>query len=76
MSSLKVIAALVATANAAAWNYKTDNGKDWPDLTDIEDNVCGTSNQSPINLISKSSPAFKYKVYEGKEDAFNKDYTN
>ena len=33
-----------------SWNYKTNNGEDWPDLKDVTDNQCAGSNQSPIDL--------------------------
>lgn len=33
-----------------SWNYKTNNGEDWPKLTDVADNQCAGTNQSPIDL--------------------------
>lgn len=65
----------MATAvSAATYNYKA-NGADWPNL-DIEDNECGSSAQSPINLISKDSDNFSYKIYDARMDNFVKSYSN
>jgi carbonic anhydrase len=41
-----VIAALLATAEAAKWDYKTNNGDDWPQVKYDDDTVnkCGNTN--------------------------------
>ena len=53
-----------------SWDYKTNNGEDWPKLTDVKDNQCAGSNQSPIDL--KNTWPKKPASY----DNFNKLYTN
>ena len=42
----------LALTNAAEYDYATNNGADWPSLG-IQNNECGGSNQSPINLPSE-----------------------
>lgn len=67
--------ALVGTSQAASWDYWTNNGEDWPSL-DIDGNMCGSTNQSPINLISRKSDDFKYPIYEAEDDMVEKIYSN
>ena len=69
MQSL-ALAALLGTASAASWDYKTNNGEDWPDLA-IAGNKCGGTNQSPIDLKTEGWPKF-----ESSEDNFQALYTN
>ena len=88
---LSKIALMTATVSASAWtyDYDTDNGSDWPDLTNgDETNYCGDSNQSPINLISRKAKGglynktYKKKKYSWKDDrgedkeAVMKEYSN
>ena len=61
-----------ATVAVAAWDYKL-NGDDWPDLTDVQNNECGSTNQSPIDL-THNVPADK--TISTHQDQFNKIYTN
>ena len=70
MNKSYVTALLLASANAASWDYST-NGADWPSI----DAACGGSNQSPINLISEGSEGFNYEVI-GKDDIVDKSYAN
>jgi hypothetical protein len=65
--AIKTIILLVATANAADWNY-LNNGADWLNIGN-----CNGINQSPIDLPTNIS-VDKY-VYATKDD-FNRMYTN
>ena len=54
-----------------AYDYKTENGKDWPDLT-VAGNKCGEAGtQSPIDLPSGGG-----NRYSASDDNFNKMYYN
>merc|ERR1711990_535413 len=58
-------------AGASGWDYKTNNGEDWPSLK-IANNECGKENtQSPIDLPSSGS-----SMYSADDDNFNKMYYN
>jgi carbonic anhydrase len=60
-------------AGATGWDYKTNNGRDWPDL-DIENNECGkTGTQSPIDLPGWGRYS---NMYSADDDNFNKMYYN
>ena len=48
---LSKLSLLTAIAAANEYNYES-NGSDWADL-DIENNECGGTNQSPIDLIGR-----------------------
>jgi carbonic anhydrase len=75
MLSKIAFAVYTVYASEGAWNYHK-NGADWPKLT-IDKNECGNkANQSPINLVSRLSKDFKYKVYDAEKDAFTKAYSN
>jgi len=66
---------LVSAASAAVagdWGYK-ENGNDWPQLKDIENNSCGNTKQSPIDLPMVVAPQ---SIVNSKDDQFNKIYTN
>jgi carbonic anhydrase len=78
MKSQLAFATMALMANGATWDYATNNGEDWPAITydDGTVNQCGETNQSPINLKSKGSADFTYKVYTQDADMFTKDYTN
>jgi carbonic anhydrase len=69
---------LASIASAASWDYKTNNGEDWPYIAydDGTINQCGETNQSPIALYTKDSYEFTYPVYQSWEDYFFKDYSN
>ena len=69
---LKFTSLTFATFTVAAWDYKL-NGDDWPNLTDVQNNECGGTNQSPIDL-SHNVPA--EKTLSADQDQFNKIYTN
>ena len=56
----------VLAVKTYSWTYKT-NGADWPNLKLKEKNLCGTTNQSPIDL---SYSKFK-KI---KSDGYIKNY--
>lgn len=71
---------VASASSAAVWNYAT-NGADWPSLsaTDVPDNLCGSTNQSPIDLISYNPDKkedFPYKRYPATEDQYRKSYSN
>lgn len=53
-----------------SWDYKTNNGEDWPKLTDVKDNQCAGTNQSPIDLKNT------WPTKSARYDNFNKLYTN
>jgi len=63
----------MTTASAAGdgYDYFTSNGEDWPDL-EIDGNMCGGPNQSPINLSRYGS----YPLYSSSDDMISKSYTN
>jgi len=65
-----------ANAGDGAYDYNTFNGRDWKDLATTGTNECGMTNQSPINLFTEDNAGFNYKVYEAKDDAITKDYSN
>lgn len=75
MKTQLTFASLAMLANGATWDYATNNGEDWPGLS-VDNNECGETNQSPINLFSKGSADFNYNVYTEDRDMFTKDYTN
>ena len=62
--------AIFAAAQAANWNYKTNNGEDWPSVV-INNNKCGGTNQSPIDLKTEGWPKF-----DAERDNFQKMYSN
>ena len=64
--------ALLATARTADWNYK-NNGLDWPYLTNVKDNSCGKTKQSPIDLPTNMPSD---RILSFKQDNFNKIYSN
>ena len=68
MNKLALLVIATQAAESATYNYKT-NGADWPSL-DIENNECGDAAQSPINLISKNSADFDYKILDARMDSF------
>ena len=60
-------------AGATGWDYKTNNGRDWPDLN-IANNECGkTGTQSPIDLPGWGRYS---NMYSADDDNFNKMYYN
>jgi hypothetical protein len=71
------LSTFVALTNAASWNYES-NGADWGSVTysDGTVNTCLETNQSPINLISRDSEEFDYKVYKASDDMIQKTYSN
>jgi carbonic anhydrase len=69
-SLISTLALFTSSANAASWDYKT-NGADWPNLTGVDGNNCGGTNQSPIDLKTDGWP-----TYDAKDDNFQKMYTN
>jgi hypothetical protein len=73
-SKLAIHFTVTAASESHEWGY-LKNGADWPEL-EISENKCGSSNQSPINLVSLDSPSFKYKVYDDEKDMFTKSYSN
>ena len=73
LKSISAILALTVSTNASAtWDYK-QNGADW--VSDEYPN-CGTTNQSPINLVSVDADDFSYDIYDAEEDNLTKDYSN
>ena len=76
ISKLALLVCSTYAEGGATWNYKT-NGADWKDVViDGKTNECALPNQSPINLISKGSDDFKYKIYDKDDDMFTKVYSN
>lgn len=76
----KLTLLVASTQSAAVWDY-AQNGNDWPNLsaTDVPDNLCGTTNQSPIDLISynpEKKDEFPYKRYPSTDDQYRKSYSN
>ena len=68
---------LVASVSSASYDYAT-NGADWPSLS-VPDNQCGSTNQSPIDLISYNPDKkedFPYKRYPATDDQYRKSYSN
>ena len=65
------ISTFLAATQAADWNY-LQNGADWPDLV-IDNNVCGESNQSPIDLSTTYSD---YPNFSAADDDISKIYSN
>jgi hypothetical protein len=61
---------IFTATSASSWDY-LQNGADWPEF-EVENNQCGLTNQSPINLISRDSSEFKYKVYDDDKDMLTK----
>jgi carbonic anhydrase len=70
MLSYSALFAAAVSAGSGGYDYKTNNGDDWPNLN-IDGNKCGSTNQSPIDLKSEGWPK-----YEAMNDNFNKVYTN
>lgn len=64
-------ASFLAATQAADWNY-LENGADWPNLA-IDDNLCGETNQSPIDLLTDYS---SYPNYSAADDDLSKIYSN
>jgi len=69
MKNIAVQLLTLATVNAAGYDYQQD-GNDWPELK-IEGNLCGSTNQSPIDLPSESDD-----IYLASKDNFQKWYDN
>ena len=67
-----VLLGSVFAAEGAIWNY-TLNGADWPKLDAIEDNQCGGTTQSPINLPTEMDES---KIRDSDADFFGRIYTN
>ena len=63
----------VLAATGPAWDYNTNNGEDWPNIVYTDGkttNVCGGTNQSPIDLKNT------WPTRSARYDNFNKLYTN